>query len=249
MDSFLKRFLYYKSFFSSNNGQSFPRRRWKEDFLLLWIQKMNCARIEEGERKECDINGTSWGVSKWEREMGKSCAIKNYSSWGRNEKVDGINCLHDWASPRTGKGENYKPTVRRSSRKIFPRSWIKSKGPWRREEKNKRKKWPKSSKNSKMRKRSSWNNCVRSAPWKWKRVKTATQKRTTESENWRRNLPPPPKTSRTVNKASNITSWSWSRPSMNWKLPWPDLPISKNRQVHFCIYFSWSFQVQFNLLL
>ena len=30
--------------------------------------------------------------------------------------------------------------------------------------KNKRKKWPKSSKNSKMRKRSSWNNCVRSAP-------------------------------------------------------------------------------------
>ena len=191
----------------------------------------------EGERKECDINGTRWRVSKWEREMGKSCAIKNYSSWGRNEKVDGINCLHDWASPRTGKGESYEPTVRRSSRKIFPRSWIKSKGPWRREEKNKRKKWPKSSKNSKMRKRSSWNNCVRSAPWKWKRVKTATQKRTTESENWRRNLPLPPKTSRAVNKASNITSWSWPRPRMNWKLLWPDLPISKNRQVHFLYLF------------
>ena len=103
--------------------------------------------------------------------------------------------------------------------------------------KNKRKKWPKSSKNSKMRKRSSWNNCVRSAPWKWKRVKTARQKRTTESENWRRNLPLPPKTSQTVNKASNITSWSWPRPSMNWKLLWPDFPISKNRQVHFLYLF------------
>ena len=85
--------------------------------------------------------------------------------------------------------------------------------------------------------RSSWNNCVRSAPWKWKRVKTATQKRTTESENWRRNLPLPPKTSRAVNKASNITSWSWPRPSMNWRLLWPDLPTSKNRQVHFLYLF------------